>query len=648
MHTKKEKPFDEQRHRLPFVFIFFTILFFFLSSLPVEAHTAIEKSYPEAGSVLEDSPALIDIQFLDSVEIHSGSFKIIHQDALEFKTGQPYIDESNRRHVTVPIKEDLIPGRYTVQIDVIAPDGHSLSESYRFEIEEPEMSEEDMFRNLRLNKSNPEDGTILSSSPKKIELWFSESAEVDVFGLFDDNQELVATGEPSIDPKNPKHYTIELEEELSKGTYTVNWYATIGNKSKNGIFYFAVDEVTSLVAVQSTSTVMPSMSFGSVGLKQVAYWFAFLGLLTLFGGTWFSFMIANQKGNQKRWLQTSLLLYVLSILGLLLLLIERRLEFSHLTWSDFLALRFTWTTALQMVMLSIAYWLFRTRSTAYLIILGLTVLLWAFTGHSASVRYGGVLGVGVDGLHLLAVSVWGGGLFALFVMTPKEGALSWLKDAGKSFSKWALWSMITIVLTGIWMTIEYVPTFTLKSLLSSEWGTMLWVKVAMVIGIIALAYGQRLSLKRMSSTKVGLFYTRLKMELVIGALILVAAAVLIDLEPSSADQGVYPKIAVSGDMEVMVNIQPFQIGKNDVTIHFENEPELAEVRTTFFMFPSWRMKNTAFPIGEGQYRLTGNFLHGAGTIFMEVEAIHANGEISVFPFRIQVPGKMPEDVRDIY
>ncbi|EGL84258.1 copper resistance protein CopC [Caldalkalibacillus thermarum TA2.A1] len=646
MHITNNWNWSVKRSGLTFIFVLLAIMFFFFAPLSVDAHTTIEKSFPEAGDSLEESPSMIDIWFLDSVEIHSGSFKVTDQDGREFETGQPFVNEKDRRQVTVPIKEDLPPSRYTVRIDVIAPDGHPLTESYQFEVEEPEISEEDMFRDLRLEKSNPEDGVILSSSPDKIELWTTQPAEITAFGLFDDKDEVVRTSEPLVDPENPKHFIIEVEEELNKGTYTINWYAQIGDKSKNGIFYFAIDEVTSLVSAERGSTGLPSLSFGSVGGKQWAHWLAFLGLLTLFGGTWFDVVIAKKKGNQTRWKKVTLYLYGLSMLGLFLLLIERRVEFSHLIWTDFISLRFTWLTGLQMVLLTVAYWFVRKWNKPYLILLGLTVLLWTLTGHSASLRYGGVLGVGVDALHLLGVSIWFGGLFALFIMTPKEEAVSWLKEAGKSFSRWAFWSMIIIILTGIWMTLEYVPTFTLESLLASEWGTMLWVKTVLVIGIIVLAYGQRRSIKRMSSTRVRSFFTRFKMELIFGALILMAAAVLIDLEPSAAEQGVYPQKAVQGDMEVTVEIDPFQIGRNDITIRFENEPELKQVKASFFMFPSWRMENNAFPLGDGEYRLTGNFLHGAGTIYMEVEAIQANGETSIFPFRIQVPGDMPESLRE--
>ncbi|WP_088105420.1 copper resistance CopC/CopD family protein [Halalkalibacter urbisdiaboli] len=636
-------------NKLGLLFSLTIVLTFFLSlSLKVEAHTAIEKSYPVSGIPLEEPPVLIELLFLDSVELHAESFQLIGENGNKYETAQPFVNERERRHITIPIKEELPPGHFTVHIDVIAADGHPLTESFQFEIKKPIKSAEDQFRNLKLNKSEPKDGMILSTSPKKIEIWFTEQAELSVFGLFDDEQQLVTTSEPIVDPNNPKHFTIILEEELTKGTYTVNWYATIGNKSKNGVFYFAFNEVTSLVDSQNQTMKIPLMSFGHVGFKQLADWLAFFGIMTLFGGTWFSIYIAKQKGNQKRWRKVSLVLYALGIIGLLMLLVERRITYSYVSWTDYFSLRFTWLTILQLFLLSIAYWLARKIERLYVFFLFITVILWGLMGHSASERYGGMLGIAVDALHVIAVSIWLGGIFAFVIMTPKTETGTWLKKVGGTFSTWALMSMVTIVGTGILMTITYVPTFTFSSLLSSEWGTMLSIKVLFSIMILAFAIKQRCTLKRVVIKRIQPFISRLKIEIILGVFVLIAAAILIDLEPSNADQGVYPNVAIADGMEVSVDIEPFQIGKNDVNIHVKNAPYLKEVRTTFFMFPSWRMKNTAFPVGDGQYQLTGNFLHGAGTIFMEVEVVHESGNISVFPFRIQVPGKMPEDIREMY
>jgi copper transport protein len=386
-----------------------------------------------------------------------------------------------------------------------------------------------MWRLLKLEKSNPADGTIVKSSLKQIDLWFTQPAKLSAFGLFDDHQGVVRTNKPYIDPVNPKHYIIDLKDKLSSGTYTINWYASIGGKEKNGISYFAVNEFSSIVPPMGVNKVQ---SFSKIEILDVSKWLVFLGLLPLFGGVWFYQIIAKLKGNHLRWRKVSLLLYGLSISGLLVLLYPRWSESSQMPFIEFISLAFVWIPIVQMIMLSVGYWL--TRGKLQLLLFGLTVLLWAFTGHSAQPRYGGSFGIGVDALHLLAVSVWMGGLLALIVMTPKENPLTWLKEAGKSYSKWAFASIAIIILTGVWMTMTmaFVPNFTLESLFKSQWGKMLWMKIVLLLVIIALGYLQRRFLKRLSQKLMRLFFIRARIEFVIGVFILFAAAILSNLSPT--------------------------------------------------------------------------------------------------------------------
>jgi copper transport protein len=76
--------------------------------------------------------------------------------------------------------------------------------------------------------------------------------------------------------------------------------------------------------------------------------------------------------------------------------------------------------------------------------------------------------MGVNGLHLLSVSVWLGGLMALVVMRPKDNSLSWFKEVGLAYSKWTFWSMMVIIGTGVWMSYRFVPSFSLGSLIVSD------------------------------------------------------------------------------------------------------------------------------------------------------------------------------------
>lgn len=248
----------------------------------------------------------------------------------------------------------------------------------------------------------------------------------------------------------------------------------------------------------------------------------------------------------------------------------------------------------------------------------------------------------MDALHLFGVSFWIGGLLALLIMTPKEGRATWLKEAGRSYSKWAFVSLIIIIISGLWMTMSYVPSFTLESMLTSNWGKMIWLKVVLSLVIISLGYFQRRFLYRFAQNSVDPFFKRVRAELIVGGLILFAAALLITFSPSEAEQGVYPKELVQAGIEASVEITPFKVGLNDIIIRFPlQQEEFEQVRVTFSMPPQWKVENTAFPVGDGVYQLTGNFLHSAGTMYIDIEATTSTGKKVVFPFRVQVPGQMP-------
>ncbi|SDJ12830.1 copper resistance CopC/CopD family protein [Alteribacillus bidgolensis] len=622
--------------------IFLVSLLFLFFELPVEGHSSIEKSSPEAKSKLEDPPEKIDIWFADTVNVHGESFIVTNEEGEEMNIASPFKNQENQRHITIPIKDKLPPGQYTVDIEVIGSDGHPLRETYDFEIATPKNQVKEGLENLSLKASNPEDGAIIASSPNQIELWLSQPADISAFALYNDKQSLIKTGEPEVDPEDPTHYTIEVEETLDRGTHSVDWYASVEEGSKNGTFYFAVGEVTSFASENGDAISIPSLSLekASTSLK---YWLAFTGLLTLFGGTWFKVFIAKGKGRGKSWEKTSIALYVVSITGLMLLLIQYRTEFSQLSWKEFFLLPFIWVTGLQMILLVSAFWVKKSKPLSHLALLGVAVVLWSFTGHSVSSYHNLLWGVGLDALHLFGVSIWMGGLVGLIILSPREEKVTWLKTTGLSYAKWAFFSILLIIITGVLMTVEYIPSFTFSSLISSEWGMVLGIKVSLVLVILAFAIGQRLSLKHLSASSIFLFFFRARMEVAVGVLLLFAAAILIELQPKEAEQGIYPSMAEKEDVEVSVDVEPFRIGKNDITIQFEEESEFEEVRASFFMFPSWNIEHTAFPLGNGAYRLTGNFIHGAGTIQMTVKAVKKNGETVSIPFRIQAPGKMATD-----
>jgi copper transport protein len=105
------------------------------------------------------------------------------------------------------------------------------------------------------------------------------------------------------------------------------------------------------------------------------------------------------------------------------------------------------------------------------------------SSHSAALK--DPLALVFDGLHLLAVAIWVGGLLSL-------GLLAWKSREGvpwgvvlPRFSQWALLSVLVIVGSGVYLSFKHVGS--LAALWSTDYGRFLLVKIALLIVILAMA-----------------------------------------------------------------------------------------------------------------------------------------------------------------
>lgn len=619
------------------------LLFVFtLSIIPlstVHAHSPIEKRFPEVNAIIESAPNQVELFFEDPVQIHRSSIIVQNADLTEVQVGKPQLDPNNNRHIFIALQKDLPSGKYTVDIDVVAMDGHSLKEKYTFEIKVITATPEERFQNLKLERSIPEDGTVIQTSPKRLEVWYNEAVEMPYFGLLDDKQKMIDTEKPKVDPDNPKHYILELEEELPDGTYAIHYYPRIGERTAVQIVYFAINELTSITGNQDFSY---EKLWDQLGVLQFAHWLAYFGLLTLLGGTLFQLLLTKARhGNESRWMRIAKIMYVTSILAILFELIIYRLQYSQVVLKDFMNFTFVWITLLQLIFVMISIFTKKLR----FVLLMMSVFCWALIGHSIDPAYGGIWGVGLDFIHLLASSLWVGGLIALIVRMPKENAREWMQAAGGIFSKWALISFISIGITGIFMSVNYVEMFSFESLFFSNWGKLLLVKIVLFAIIVFFAIWQRRLLMKVTESIALIFRRNLVVELGVAVIILIAAAFLVDLSPKEAVQGIYPASQTKDGLTVSISAYPLKVGANDIAIKLSEDDDVDKIRAKFYTSLGGSVENTAFKVDDGLYKLTGNFFHGAGTMNVEVQVIMKDGEEVKFPpFTIKIPGYMPNDI----
>ncbi|WP_170007200.1 copper resistance CopC/CopD family protein [Bacillus fonticola] len=611
-------------------------LFLFIPNSAL-AHSSIEKTSPEDGEKLEQSPGTIDIWFGDPVVTYSDSIKLYGSNGEEYNIGKTINDPNSKLHITADIPEKLPKGRYTVEIKVMALDGYVIKDEIAYEISSPEMSEEST--GLKLIKQTPSDGEIITGQPKQIDLWFNQPAQLTAIGLFDDKQGNVLLQQPVVDPQNPNHLTVAIDQPIKDGTYQVTWYARpaenadVSTPDIIDVFYFAVNEFTPITEVQNGPAVKKSW-FPDIGVKQLGYWLWLTGASILFGGSVIAYTSRKDEALFRRWKIYSAFFLFTSLVGISIILYELKVELNDLNLTDFISLKFVWVPIIQVAVFFVGY-LYK-KGQPWLYGAGLSLIPF-ITGHSSYPRYGGWPTLLVNEMHIFAAALWLGGILAIIIIPRKDQLFEYIQRNGSKFSRIAFWSIVVLAFTGVYMTFQYVPSFSFKSFVDSQWGKALLVKTLLTFVILMIGFMQRKYIKRMVSSFVGKFQGRLKVEFVYGLFVLLFASILVVGSPSTAEQGVYLESTSNEDAKLDVTFSPQFIGVNELTLSFKDEIE--SVNVVLSMPPSYEVAYDAFKVNKNTFKLTGNLLHAAGTVIMQVEAKTSSGNLLNYQYKVVVPGE---------
>jgi putative copper resistance protein D len=124
------------------------------------------------------------------------------------------------------------------------------------------------------------------------------------------------------------------------------------------------------------------------------------------------------------------------------------------------------------------------RAVALFLLAAVLLFLLALLSHAIDK---GVLAVAVYFLHEIAVGFWVGALLALWIVTdyghPPD---DWVRHAARRVSKVALWSVIGLVITGLYTAYNGLG-LDLYRLLFSAYGRTLTAKIVVFTGVLAIA-----------------------------------------------------------------------------------------------------------------------------------------------------------------
>lgn len=504
-----------------------------------------------------------------------------------------------------------------------------------------------------LARSTPEANAVLPQAPVQIELYFTETLEpaFSTISVLDANGNRVDAGDARVDPADTTRLFVSLRA-VPDGVYTVSWKAlsTVDGHVTTGAFPFAVGEVdaNALAAAERASRQI-KLSLGEI----LARWFNYIASAALTGGLLFVLIawspayrvvkaeaglaLIDQAPRRRVWLVMVTVLLAANGLGLLVQAgqaagQELAAPWSTATASVLFTTRFgTFWAARFLVTLALAGVVARARHTRQrwlALALSLLNLLIISLGSHAAAEGDWAWPVLADWMHLMAASVWVGGLaqFAIGLWSLRRTTAQWrarlIARLIPRFSALALLSVGVLILTGVYAGVLRVGSW--SALLGSLYGQTLIVKLViatpmLVMGAVNLFIvtpnlQHAAALPAGNDSLIARFRRMVSSEVGLGALLLLSVGVLTALPPAKVPAPALVAAANADDLKLAINIAPGRVGFNtfSLTVTANGQPvnETKEVALRFTPTTADVPPSEAQLIaqGNGVYSLKGGFL----------------------------------------
>jgi len=425
--------------------------------------------------------------------------------------------------------------------------------------------------------SEPAPSAVLDQSPTEIALFFNEFIDT-VFGkirILDSTGNVVQVVKPIRDAAN--HTIVRAPiSTLEEGTYVVVWrVASADSHPVQGSFAFQIGNTSS--DVSAISKYQELERHGLASLFNVIRWVTYLGVVLLIGGIGLLQAVRTDRLSPR---STLALMggWVFAALGTLEGLIAYGPHISGLKIYEAVDLSLlleTLTTQYgkmqlaRLVLLGIigaliaviqfrGTWWWKFGAWASLV--GVTLTL-SMAGHPVATNPV-ALSVGLDMLHMLAVSLWVGPL--LIIVYDRN---MWLAtDESTSapslrwFSRTAGFAVPVIVVTGViqaWLMLDGFG-----QILESRYGRTLIVKVCLVVVLIALGAVSRVAMQRKQS---GSLRQSMGIEVLFGLIILALTSTLVAMPPKGVlEPAPLSSTIFQGQMIVELSLTSARIGQSEV------------------------------------------------------------------------------------
>lgn len=354
---------------------------------------------------------------------------------------------------------------------------------------------------------SPAPNSILETPPKEVKITFNSKVEKDFsIKLMNENQQ-------EITPLNSEITTDQKEIKLQLptlecGNYIVEYYVVSSNDGHpvQGSFTFQVKPPQQLHTNEETKLdtdkieVTPSENEGasneqtiqksSINASEIVIYMLraiyYIGLLALIGWV-IGWRIVQMHANElkKTYLFWGVILQMVHLVGVISIILVQLNIFTtnglslHLDFSFETTFIFGWFGSLLVALIGFVC-LFRKYWFDYLWI-AVIVVFKSVNGHSLEFEPAYLL-VSINSIHLLAASIWAGGLLFMIVFWRKHKL--YVKSFLPVFSTYAFYSFVLLAITGTFTTIMFLPSV---DYLFTPWGIVLLTKILLILLVLFIA-----------------------------------------------------------------------------------------------------------------------------------------------------------------
>ena len=541
--------------------------------------------------------------------------------------------------------------------------------------------------------SNPAPNALLDELPDNLIIQFNEPivANLSRIDLLTQAGEAVETGPLQVIDANGRTAAVSLPD-LDKGAYLVSWQVLSGVDGHTTSGTFAFGYGVAATAVATESTVIAQLS----PLSATARWLTLTGIALLMGLFAFRLLVWNpivaDVDLEAEEEQLDLKLARLGIrigisgivllgLGLVLIFIDQNRVYDLLQTANmqsWISTRFGTMWLVRFLLLALSHFnlsLFVDVKNGrkelrgwewwlgFVLAVGLTLTV-ALISHSAALTKETMQSILIDWVHVLAATIWVGGLIFLALSLWQarhlaNEARAWLNlSLMLNFSAIAAISVGLLLTSGGYLAGKHVGGWT--ELIGTVYGLLLLGKIGLALLTIAIAGINLMFVKpRLSAVYeapessrtprvLRRFSLLVWLEMGIALLILAVAGVLTDLQrgvdaPLLADAPGQTTVTQSAeDLQVEMKIEPALVGPNHFEIFItdaEGNPvtnaEDVSLRYTFLDQSIGASTGTAESLGNGRFQLDGSYISLIGAWQVEVSIRRANTFDTFAAYRLE-------------